>query len=82
MRSDALKTRLGFRFTVIISDLILIQGRLNSVKVVGAQLANKIHFYCEKLNFYEHLQILPPVPPWFRRLCNNITEVRTRLYAY
>ena len=40
--------------------------------VVGAQLTNKTHFYCEKLNSYEHLQILwgylPPVPPWFRRL--------------
>jgi len=31
------------------------QGRLNSLKVVGAQLTNKTHFYCEKLNFYEHL---------------------------
>ena len=43
------------------------QGRLNSLKVVGAQLTNKTHFYCEKLNSYEHLQILwrqvPPVPP-------------------
>ena len=43
------------------------QGRLNSLKVVGAQLINKTHFYCEKLNSYEHLQTLwgqvPPVPP-------------------
>ena len=31
------------------------QGRLNSLKVVGAQLTNKTHFYCEKLNSYEHL---------------------------
>ena len=49
------------------------QERLNSLKVVGAQLTNKTHFYCEKLNSYEHLQILwgqvPPVPPWFCRLC-------------
>ena len=45
------------------------RGRLNSLKVVGAQLTNKIHFYCKKLNSYEHLQILwgqvPPVLPWF-----------------
>ena len=45
------------------------QGQLNSLKVVGAQLTNKTHFYCEKLNSYEHLQILwgqmPPVPPGF-----------------
>jgi len=31
------------------------QGQLNSLKVVGAQLTNKTHFYCEKLNSYEHL---------------------------
>ena len=24
----------------------------------GAQLTNKTHFYCEKLNSYEHLEIL------------------------
>ena len=52
-----------------------IQGRLNSLKVVGAQLTNKTHFYCAKLNSYEHLQILwgkvPPVPPWFRHLCSH-----------
>ena len=51
------------------------QGRLNSLKVVGTQLTNKTHFYCEKLNSYEHLQILwgqvPPVPSWFRRLCSS-----------
>ena len=50
-----------------ISYFYQIQGRLNSVKVVGAQLTSKTHFYCEKLNSYEHLQILwgqvPPVPP-------------------
>ena len=44
-----------------------IQGRLNSLKVVGAQLTNKTHFYYEKLNSYEHLKILwgqvLPVPP-------------------
>jgi len=43
------------------------QERLNSLKVVGAQLTNKTHFYCEKLNSYEHLYILCghlfPVPP-------------------
>ena len=48
------------------------QGWLNSLKVVGAQLTNKTHFYSEKLKSYEHLQILwgqvPPVPPWFCRL--------------
>ena len=42
------------------------QGWLNSLKVVRAQLTNKTHFYCKKLNSYEHLQILwgqmPPVP--------------------
>jgi len=31
------------------------QGWLNSLKIVGAQLTNKIYFYCEKLNSYEHL---------------------------
>ena len=31
------------------------QEWLNSLKVVGAQLTNKTHFYCEKLIFYEHL---------------------------
>ena len=60
---------------------LYVQGRLNLLKVVGAQLTNKTHFNCEKLNSYEYLQILwgyvPPVPPWFRRLCiyvfnNNI----------
>ena len=34
---------------------------------VGAQLSNKKHFHCEKLNSYEHLQILwgkcPQCPP-------------------
>ena len=39
----------------------------------GAQLTNKTHFYYEKLNSYEHLQILwgqvPPVLFWFRHLC-------------
>ena len=34
---------------------------------MGAQLTNKTHFCCTKLNFYEHLQILwghvPSVPP-------------------
>ena len=34
------------------------QGQLNSLKVVGAQLTNNTHFYCEKLNSNEHLQIL------------------------
>ena len=47
--------------------MLLLQGQLNSLKVVGAQLTNKTHFYCKKLNSYEHLQILwgqvPPVPP-------------------
>ena len=42
------------------------QERLNLLKVVGAQLTNKTHFYCEKLNSYEHLKILwryvSPVP--------------------
>ena len=33
----------------------VIQGQLNLLKVVGAQLTNKTHFYCEKLNSYEHL---------------------------
>ena len=45
----------------------IIHRQLNSLKVVGAQLTNKTHFYCEKLSSYEHLQILlgqvPPVPP-------------------
>ena len=49
-----------------------LQGRLNLLKVVGAQLTNKTHFYYKKLNSYEHLQILwghlPPVLPWFHRL--------------
>jgi len=31
------------------------QEQLNSLKVVGAQLTNKTHFYYEKLNSYEHL---------------------------
>jgi len=31
------------------------QERLNSLKVVGAQLTNKTHFYYKKLNSYEHL---------------------------
>ena len=35
--------------------LIAVQGQLNSFKVVGAKLTNKTHFYCEKLNSYEHL---------------------------
>jgi len=34
---------------------IVVQGQLNSLKVVGAQLTNKTHFYCEKLNSYGHL---------------------------
>ena len=50
-----------------ISCLAPSQGRLNSLKIVGAQLTKKTHFYCEKLNSYEHLQILwgqvHPVPP-------------------
>ena len=29
------------------------QGWLNSLKVVGAQLTSKTHFYCEILNCYE-----------------------------
>ena len=32
-----------------------LQERLNLLKVVEAQLTNKTHFYCEKLNSYEHL---------------------------
>ena len=36
---------------------IAVTGQLNLFKVVGAQLTNKTHFYCEKLNSYEHLQI-------------------------
>ena len=32
-----------------------VQEQLNLLKVVGAQLTNKTHFYCEKLNSYEHL---------------------------
>jgi len=38
-----------------LEDCEVTQGRLNSLKVVGAQLTNKTHFYCEKLNSYEHL---------------------------
>ena len=34
--------------------LIAVQGQLNSLKVVGAQLTNKTHFCCEKLNSCEH----------------------------
>ena len=33
-------------------------GRLNSLKIVEAQLTNKVHFYCEKLYSNECLQIL------------------------
>jgi len=60
----ALKTKDGKLINIIVNhiDLVapyfistLMQGRLNSLKVVGAQLTNKTHFYCEKLNSYEHL---------------------------
>ena len=57
------------------------QGRLNSFKVVGAQLTNKTHFYCEKLNSYEHahLQILwrqmLPLPPGSTDGCNCVLFV-------
>ena len=45
-------------------------AKVAELKVVGTQLTNKTHFYCEKLNSYEHLQILwGKVPPWFRHLC-------------
>ena len=53
------------------TSIHVLQGQLNSLKVVGAQLSNKTHFYWEKLNSYEHLQILwglAPSAPWFRRL--------------
>ena len=49
-----------------------IQGRLNSLKVVGAQLTNKTHFYCEKLNSYERLQILWAQVP---RICDLLKYV-------
>jgi len=39
-------------------------GAAELTQVVGAQLTNKTHFYCEKLNSYEHLLILRwHVPP-------------------
>jgi len=51
----SLAFRLFTRFTMASPVSGLWRGRLNSLKIVGAQLTNKIHFYCEKLNSYEHL---------------------------
>ena len=53
------------------------QGQLNLLKVLRAQLTNKTHLHCEKLNSYECLQILwgqvSPVPPaWFTNYVASI----------